>query len=448
MGNSRHDPASGTPSGSRIAPLTAEALRRYAASELSSSDAHAIEARLLGSELHQDAAAGLSAAGPAAEAATADLMARLEARVNASQSVAEPAFQEEEILMTTEEPAEAWGAAPQLAVVNRKRKRWLILGGVFLGFAALGGGLLFRYDRYVDEETAAAKTRRAANYKGEDLEPKGFFESLFSADDGPTPEEIAQKRVTDSVQFALRVAQVERLRVLEEQPVAERDAARRARDAAATAAAIAAAPAPRVERERNAEPATRRMRGQITTDAGIAIGNATVTIRATGRKVAVGPDGSFSLDMPTGIDPTLDVDAPGFVTRTTRANGDGQLNLRLSTAEAVAVQGMASAVAAEKRIRSVRPEPEGGYAGYFRYLASAAALPDPAKRAKVNGQVQVEIKVNPNGTVSDFRVVQGLGYGCDEEAVRVIQDGPKWTPGKVNGEPVIKTVSMPVTFGK
>ena len=403
---------------------------------------------MAGSELHHDAAEGLAAAGPAAaEAATTELLGRLQARVNQAEAVPELVADYAEEL-TAAAPYESYEseAVPQLSVARRARKRWMVIGGVLLGFAALGSGLLFRYDRYVDEEAAAAKSRRAANYKGEDLEPKGFFQSLFSDDDGPSPEEIAQKRVADSLQLVARYAENERLRVLEEQRRTERDDARRAREATAAAAAIAAAaPAPRTERA--AEPTTRRMRGQITTDGGVAIANATVTIRATGRKVAAGADGWFSLEMPASADPTLDVEAPGFVARTARANGDGQLNVRLSTAEAVAVNSMASAVAAEKRIRSVRPEPEGGYSGYFKYLASAASLPDPAKRAKVSGQVQVEFKVNPNGTLSDFRVTKGLGYGCDEEAVRVIQDGPKWTPGKVNGEPVIKPVSMPVTFG-
>ena len=445
MGKSR--PASGPAlsPGSLSDPLSAETLRRYAAGELPPANSRIVEERLLGSELHQDAADGWAAAGPAAEPATVDLLTRLQSRVNQAALRAEPALAESEPQETS---YIATDAVPQLTISNRKRKRWLIIGSVLLGFAALGGGLLFRYDRYVDEEKAASANRRAANYKGEDLEPKGFFQSLFS-DDEPLPEDIAQKRTADSLQVVARIAEVERLRTLEEQRRAERDAARIAREAAAAAAAIAAAPAPVAPRaERIAEPTTRRMRGQITTDGGIAIANATVTIRATGRKVAAGADGWFNLDMPSGADPTLDVEAPGFVTRTTRANGDGQINVRLSTAEAVAVQSMASAVAAEKRIRSVRPEPEGGYSGYFRYLASAAALPDPAKRAKVGGQVQVEFQVNPNGTLSDFRVVQGLGYGCDEEAVRVIQDGPKWTPGKVNGEPVIKKVSMPVSFGK
>jgi TonB family protein len=428
--------AASASSGPSVAPLSAETLRRYAAGELSPTEQHTVEEQLLNSQLHADAAEGFEAAGATtAQAAQADLLGRLQQRVN--EPPAEPIAAETASVPTS---------APLLAMSAQRKRRWMIIGGVLIGFAALGGGLLMRYDRYVDEEALAAKTRRAANYKGEDSEPKGFFASLFS-DDEPSPEEIAAKRQADSLQVVAKAAEVERLRALEEQRRQERDDARRERDAAAVAAA-AAAPVVAPRPERPAEPTMRRMRGQVTTDAGVAIANAVVTIRATGRKVAAGADGWFNLELPSGSDPTLDVEAPGFVTRTARANGDGQVNVRLSTAEAVAVQSMASAVAAEKRIRTVRPEPEGGYGGYYRYLASAASLPDEAKRQKINGQVQVEFQVNPNGSLSDFRVVQGLGFGCDEEAVRVIQDGPKWTPGKANGEPVIKKVSMPVPFGK
>ncbi len=441
MAKSRPTPAAAPSSGSSAGPLSAETLRRYAANTLPAAEARAVEIRLLGSDLHHDAADGLAAAGaPQAAAATQDLFARLEARVNSPISPLE----------SVEEPIEvdefaASDSAPQLAVANRKRKRWLVLGGIVLTLTALGGGLLMRYDRYVDEEALAAKTRRAANYKGESAEPKGFFQSLFSNDE-PSPEDIAAKRTADSLVVVAKAAETERLLALEMKRREERDAARQAREDAAAAAAVAAAPAPAPRAERAAEPTSRRMRGQITTDGGVAIANAVVTVRATGRKIAAGADGWFTLDMPTGVDPTLDIEAPGFVTRTSRANGDGQLNVRLSTAEAVAVQSMASAVAAEKRIRSVRPEPEGGYTSYFRYLASSVELPDAAKRAKIEGQVQVEFQVNPNGTLSEFRVVKGLGYGCDEEAVRAIQDGPKWIPGKVNGEPVIKKASLPISF--
>ncbi len=429
-------PASAATSGQPVGPLSAATLRSYTADELSATETRAVEERLNNSPLHAAAAEGLAAAGAAVTPDTDDLFARLQQRVNAAPAAPTPA----------EAPGRAPGAVGALSVSNRRRKRWLTIGGVILGFAALGGGLLVRYDRYVDEEAVAAQNRRAANYKGEASEPKGFFESLF-ANDGPTPEEVAAKRQADSLQLVAKAAETERLRTLEEQRRQELADARRAREEAA-AAVVAAAPAPAPRVERAAEPTSRRMRGQITTDGGIAIANASVTVRATGRKISVGADGWFNLDMPTGTDPTLEIEAPGFLPRTARANGDGQLNVRLSTAEAVAVQSMASAVAAEKRIRSVRPEPEGGYASYYRYLASAAALPENARRAKVGGQVQVEFQVNPNGTLSDFRVVQGLGYGCDEEGVRVIQDGPKWIPGKVNGEPVIKKVSMPVSFGK
>jgi TonB family protein len=326
---------------------------------------------------------------------------------------------------------------------------------IYAGVAALVVAIvlpfmLYRsYSNLQNEDAAAAKRRRAANYRGEDAEPKGFFDKLFG-DDEPSPEEVAAKRSADSLKVVAKALALAEARAkADADAVAAREAeATRLREeetqrrTAAAAAVAAAAPKPA------AEPTIRRMRGQITTDAGVPIVGATVTLRATGRKAAAGADGWFTLEVPGGTDPTLDVEAPGFVSRTARANGDGQVNVRLSTAEAVAVQSMTSAVAAEKRIRTVRPEPEGGYGAFYRYLAGAARMPDDARKQKINGQVQVEFQVNPNGTLSDFRVVQSLGFGCDEEAVRVIQDGPPWSPGKANGEPIIKKVLMPVPFGK
>lgn len=95
-----------------------------------------------------------------------------------------------------------------------------------------------------------------------------------------------------------------------------------------------------------------------------------------------------------------------------------------------------------------RPVPDGGYKNYFQYLNSAAKLPLEAQRLAISGKVVIEFKVNVDGSLIDFRVAEGLGHGCDEEAIRVIREGPKWTPGQKDGKPVVKTLTIPVVFGK
>jgi hypothetical protein len=50
------------------------------------------------------------------------------------------------------------------------------------------------------------------------------------------------------------------------------------------------------------------------------------------------------------------------------------------------------------------------------------------------------------GQVSDFKVVRGIGFGCDEEVIRLIKAGPKWSPTKKNEEPIKDRVRVRMRF--
>jgi protein TonB len=54
--------------------------------------------------------------------------------------------------------------------------------------------------------------------------------------------------------------------------------------------------------------------------------------------------------------------------------------------------------------------------------------------------------VEPDGSLSDFKVLRGIGYGCDEEALRVAKSMPKWKPGMQNGETVRVSYLIPINF--
>ena len=54
--------------------------------------------------------------------------------------------------------------------------------------------------------------------------------------------------------------------------------------------------------------------------------------------------------------------------------------------------------------------------------------------------------VEKNGSVTDVKVLRGIGGGCDEEAIRVVKNMPKWTPGKQRGKPVRVQFNLPVKF--
>jgi protein TonB len=54
--------------------------------------------------------------------------------------------------------------------------------------------------------------------------------------------------------------------------------------------------------------------------------------------------------------------------------------------------------------------------------------------------------VEKDGSLSNVRVLKGIGGGCDEEAVRVIKMMPKWIPGSQRGKPVRVQFNMPFKF--
>jgi TonB family protein len=83
---------------------------------------------------------------------------------------------------------------------------------------------------------------------------------------------------------------------------------------------------------------------------------------------------------------------------------------------------------------------------FARYLGKNIRYPKAAREQNIQGRVILTFVVEKDGSVSDIKVLRGVGAGCDEEAVRVIKAMPKWTAGKQNGKTVRTQFSVPVQF--
>lgn len=80
-------------------------------------------------------------------------------------------------------------------------------------------------------------------------------------------------------------------------------------------------------------------------------------------------------------------------------------------------------------------------------MNSKLNYPEVAKENGVQGRVVIQFTVNPDGFVSNVKVLRGVDSSLDKEAVRVVTMSPKWTsPGKIDGKPVKVTYSFPVFF--
>lgn len=92
--------------------------------------------------------------------------------------------------------------------------------------------------------------------------------------------------------------------------------------------------------------------------------------------------------------------------------------------------------------------PIGGMSAFYEYVGKKmqGKYPAQARRMGIEGKVFVEFVVNKDGSIVDVRAMKGIGAGCDELAVKVVQEAPAWKPGKQRGKPVRQKMVLPITF--
>jgi protein TonB len=82
----------------------------------------------------------------------------------------------------------------------------------------------------------------------------------------------------------------------------------------------------------------------------------------------------------------------------------------------------------------------------IEYLSKQLIYPAMARDNNIQGKVIVQFVVNEDGSVSNAKVMRGIGSGCDAEALRVVNGMPKWRPGKQNGKAVKVYYTLPIRF--
>lgn len=87
------------------------------------------------------------------------------------------------------------------------------------------------------------------------------------------------------------------------------------------------------------------------------------------------------------------------------------------------------------------PKPIGGIAAIQRKIA----YPEIAKKAGIEGTVYVLAVIGKNGNVTKAGIYRGIGAGCDEAALKAVEE-TKFKPGKQRGKPVNVKVYIPVVF--
>jgi len=92
------------------------------------------------------------------------------------------------------------------------------------------------------------------------------------------------------------------------------------------------------------------------------------------------------------------------------------------------------------------PEFPGGHSAFIKFLSRNLKYPGIAVEKGIEGKVLISFIIEKNGRLSNIKILRGIGFGCDEEAVRVLEKSPEWKPGIQNKQKVRVAYTLPINF--
>lgn len=92
------------------------------------------------------------------------------------------------------------------------------------------------------------------------------------------------------------------------------------------------------------------------------------------------------------------------------------------------------------------PKPMGGLEAWSQYLASNLTYPSKAKEKGISGTVYLTFIVDTEGSIQRVELFRGVEASLDEEAIKVVENAPKWEPGTQSGRPVNVKMRLPIHF--
>lgn len=203
---------------------------------------------------------------------------------------------------------------------------------------------------------------------------------------------------------------------------------------------------PRAATQRSASTSVATISGKVTDDAGEPLPGVSIIIQGTTTGVTTDVDGIYQL--PKVGDLTLIFTYVGFETQEIEAGDRSTIDVTMGGAtelQEVVVTGYSEDSFQESPSYSPA-RPKDGNRAFKDYLEVNLKYPDTAKTNEVEGTVILELTINASGEISDITIKKSLGFGCDQEAIRLVREGPEWNAAEKDGNNVEDKVRVRVKF--
>lgn len=201
-----------------------------------------------------------------------------------------------------------------------------------------------------------------------------------------------------------------------------------------------------VSRSMSGDASIFAVRGQVTDDTGDPLPGVSVVIKGTTKGAMTDLEGYYHFEkVPEGA--VLVFSFVGFGSVEAAVGDQREINMELEpdlmALSEVVVVGYGEA---EQEVGFERAEPVVGISEYKDYLKEELRYPQEARVNGIEGKVVLKLTISVEGEIVDAEVKRNLGFGADEEAIRLVKEGPEWHPAKRDGQPVESSVRVNVKF--
>ncbi|MEO1253258.1 MAG: TonB family protein [Bacteroidota bacterium] len=191
---------------------------------------------------------------------------------------------------------------------------------------------------------------------------------------------------------------------------------------------------------------TETITGHVTDDAGEPLPGLNVILKGTTIGVTTDFDGNYVL--PKTEDMILVYSYIGFETQEIEVGDRNTLDVVMTTdgmeLQEVVITGVGTANGEDAIFQPATPE--NGRKSYKSYLETNLKYPQAAKENEIEGTVVLQVLITSSGRIGTISVKKSLGYGCDEEAKRLVREGPAWEPAKKGNNTIEDEVRVKVKF--
>ena len=462
------------------AHLSQDQLIRYEQDQMDDAEMHRAEQHLLECELCSDALEGIGMLKPQqTEAALQDLKGRLSGRLNRREAGVAPLYWKwaaaasvfliagAVFFLLNKEPVPAKGPTAKNEVVQEE-KREEIQNAPYLSFkeesrtvdqekpqVKPGFSVKKESEKNSPQEPVILEKKSSPQERAESKEETGEAADLIFGEHAEEEVPEREDRVLEEIIFEEKknIAQSE---TVKHAPAFSRPSGEGAIESIEYMPAEKAASDPGLHNG-TITAGYKVLSGRIMDASGEPLPGVNVRIADSDKGAITDLDGEYSLQLPPD-DTALYISFVGFETQKV-AVPDNAVRLEVVLEEDVkslsevvvtgygtrqkrSVTGAATSSEAE----IIPPKPVGGMWSFKKYIRQNRRYTDRAREAQAEGKAEVEFFVEPDGSLTNFQVRKPIGFGLDEEAIRLIKEGPKWEPATSGGKPVRHKAGVKISF--